>query len=155
MKKKDCAQVCSGSCSEELSDVRCGEVVPPDEMSPECRAKCDAELSSRLTCTAGHADVTVFSAADRDKAESLRSALSRGFTSVLNVEQGPQVVLGRSAENLQSSLVALEETSSETPGLKKKVTSCLGSAREKQESAKAILDAISESSIALVGATKL
>jgi hypothetical protein len=154
MKGKECKGSCLGSCSETFSDVRCGEMLAPEEMAPECRAQCDAELSSRLTCNAGFADVTVFSAAERDKAEQLRASLSRTFGNVLTVETGNVAQLKRSAEGLTTSLGSIEESAASNPTLEKKAKGCLEAARTKQEKAIKTLDAFVETSAALVEATK-
>lgn len=154
VKGKTCEGSCFGSCSDAFSDPRCGEMVPPAEMAPECRSQCDAELSSRLACNAGFADVTVFSAAERDRAERLRAALRRALGNVLNVEQGNVSQLKRSAEGLTASLESLEETAANDASLQKKAKGCLEAVRNKQEKAIATLDAFAETSAALVESTR-
>jgi hypothetical protein len=127
-----CDGTCAGTCKDPMSDTRCAQMAPPAEMSPACRARCDADLSQRQMCVAGEAAVTVFSSADRDKGERLRASLARTFSQVLNLEHGTAPLLTQAAEGLTDSYSSLG--AADVPKqTKQKLDSCLDAAQKKHD----------------------
>jgi hypothetical protein len=128
-------------------------MAPPAEMSPECRARCDTDIASRLMCIAGHAAVTVFSSAEREQGEQLRASLARNFGQVLNLEHGAAPLLQRAAEGLSGSYQTLGD--SEVPGRKRaKFSNCLDAAQKKREASAERLEAFTDITAHLFAATR-
>lgn len=153
VKSGPCEGTCAGSCKEPLSDVRCGQVAPPPEMSPECRARCDADLSQRVMCVAGEAAVTVFSAAEREKAERLRASLARTFSQVLHLEYGATPLLQHAAAGLDPSYASLREAGA-PERTRESLASCLDAAQAKHEAAAARLEQFGVITTRLVESTR-
>jgi hypothetical protein len=136
-----------------MSDTRCSQVAPPAEMSPECRARCDVDLSQRLMCVAGEAAVTVFASAEREKGERLRASLQRTFSQVLTLEHGAAPLLKQASEGLSESYASLKDA--EAPArTKKKLTSCLDAAQKKHEAASKRLEGFGVLTTKLVESTR-
>jgi hypothetical protein len=153
-KKQPCGGKCLGTCSDAMSDLQCADVLPPAEITPECRAQCDAELASRQQCGGAYAEVTVFSAADKAKGDQLKNALEKRLAMVLTIESGMDTALLRASEGLKAALSALSETAEGEQGVKSKIGSCLAAAEVKQQKAHATFESFSKSSAELVAAIR-
>jgi hypothetical protein len=153
VKSGPCEGTCAGTCKEPMSDPRCGQVAPPAEMSTECRARCDADLSQRVMCVAGEAGVTVYASAEREKGERLRASLARTFAQVQNLEHGAAPLLKQAAEGLNDSYESLQ--SSDAPErTKTKLADCLAAAQEKHSQAAKRIDAFGIMTTKLVESTR-
>jgi hypothetical protein len=152
-KSGPCEGTCAGSCKDPMSDTRCEQVSPPAEMSTECRARCDADLSQRLMCVAGEAGVTVFSSAEREKGERLRASLARTFSQMLTLEYGAAPLLKRAAEGLSDSYASLKDAGA-PERTQKKLETCLGVAQKKHDAAAQRLEQFGTITTKLVESTR-
>lgn len=83
-----CEGTCSGKCSAEMKAPKCeGEVKPP-EMSAECKANCDANVTAKAECKPAKVGLVITGAADADAAAKLKATLEKNLPAVLKVAIG-------------------------------------------------------------------
>jgi hypothetical protein len=83
-----CDGQCTGSCSVEMKAPKCtGEVKPP-EMSADCKAHCNADVSAKMECTPAKVGLAITGAADAKLAASLQGTIEKNFPLILKVAIG-------------------------------------------------------------------
>lgn len=86
--KAECKGTCSGSCSVEMKAPKCtGEVKPP-EMSADCKAQCDAQVSAKLECSPARVIVKIEGAADAKAVGQFKGAIEKNAPIILKVALG-------------------------------------------------------------------
>lgn len=133
--KADCEGTCSGGCSVEFKEPRCTGNVKPPEMSAECKAKCDAEVSGKLECTPGHAYARAEGAADVQAAAKLRAAIEKNLPALLKVSVGMKDNLAGVAGNVQASLEGVRGAVTAGGASALKVAGCLAASIDAQAKA--------------------
>jgi len=129
-----CEGTCTGKCSAEFKEPKCtGEVKPP-EMSADCKAHCDADVSAKMDCTPAQIGVTATGAADAKALEQLKATLEKNLPLVLKVSIGMGERASKAAANAQA---VVEGVASNVQGLAAtgggqaaltagQITACLG-----------------------------
>lgn len=131
-----CDGTCTGSCSAEFKEPKCtGEVKPP-EMSADCKAHCDADVSGKMECTPAQAGLTISGAADAKVADQLKTTLEKNLPLVLKVaigmgDRAAKVAGNVSAvvEGIQGSVQEIAQTSGDAAKasmIAGQITACLG-----------------------------
>lgn len=83
-----CEGTCSGTCSVEMKEPSCsGELTPPN-VSAECKASCDAKLSSDVVCTPAKVVLKIEGAADAEAAAKYKAAIEKNLPAVLKIAIG-------------------------------------------------------------------
>jgi hypothetical protein len=83
-----CSGTCSGSCDVEFKEPKCSGQVKPPEMSAECQANCDAELSGKVECVPARVVVKIEGGADAEAGAKLVKAIEANLPALLKVTQG-------------------------------------------------------------------
>lgn len=129
-----CEGTCTGKCSTEIKEPKCtGEVKPP-EMSADCKAHCDTNVSAKMECTPAQVGVTVTGAADAKAFETLKLTLEKNLPLVLKVAIGMGERAGKVAANGQAVVEGVSANIQEIAGTgggqaaltAGQITACLG-----------------------------
>ena len=129
-----CEGTCTGKCSTEFKEPKCtGEVKPP-EMSADCKAHCDANVSAKMECTPAQVGITVTGAADVKAFETLKATLEKNLPLVLKVAIGMGERAAKVATNAQVVVEGITSNVSEIAGTgggqaaltAGQITACLG-----------------------------
>ncbi len=131
-----CEGTCTGKCSAEFKEPKCtGEVKPP-EMSADCKAHCDTNVSARMECTPAQVGLAISGAADAQLAAKLQATVEKNFPLVIKVAIGMGERAAKVAANAQAVVEGIQgsiETIAKTSGDPAKagmiggqITACLG-----------------------------
>lgn len=129
-----CEGTCTGKCSVEFKEPKCtGEVKPP-EMSADCKAHCDTNVSAKMECTPAQVGVTVTGGADAKALASLKGTLEKNLPLVLKVAIGMGERAGKVAANGQAVVEGVSSNITEIAGTgggqaaltAGQITACLG-----------------------------
>ena len=129
-----CEGTCTGKCSAEFKEPKCtGEVKPP-EMSADCKAHCDTNVSAKMECTPAQVGVTITGGADAKALASLKGTLEKNLPLVLKVAIGMGERAGRIAANGQAVVEGVSANITEIAGTgggqaaltAGQITACLG-----------------------------
>jgi hypothetical protein len=131
-----CEGTCSGKCSAEFKEPKCtGEVKPP-EMSADCKAHCDAQVSGKMECTPAQVGLAISGATDTKAAAQLQATIEKNFPLLLKVaigvgERGVKLAGNVSAvvEGVTGSVEAIAKTSGDPAKaslIAGQITGCLG-----------------------------
>ncbi|HEU4405249.1 MAG TPA: hypothetical protein VFS43_08160, partial [Polyangiaceae bacterium] len=101
--KGKCEGTCTGGCSVEMKEPKCTGDVQMPKVSAECKAKCDAELATKLECTP--ARVKVVFAGDAKAGAKLATALEKNLPLMLKVAVGMK---GRAQDAVASVKASVE-----------------------------------------------
>ena len=86
--KAKCEGTCSGDCSVKFKEPKCsGEMTPP-QMSADCKAHCDTQMSTKAECTPAKVGVAITGAADAKAAAALKTAFENNLGLILKVAIG-------------------------------------------------------------------
>jgi hypothetical protein len=131
-----CEGTCSGKCSAEFKEPKCNGEVKPPEMSADCKAHCDADVSGKLQCTPAQVGLAITGAADAQAAVKLQATVEKNFPLVLKVAIGmgeriPKLAANVQAvvEGIQGSVTAIAQTSGDATKatmIAGQITACLG-----------------------------
>lgn len=126
----NCEGTCTGKCSVTMTQPRCtGEIVPP-EMSAECKAECDAQLSADLHCTQPSVGAKFTGAKDAEAAAKLSAALRAHLPAILKVSMGMKNSVVKASGNIKTVaegvLGSVEEIAKGSAKAAAKVTMCVG-----------------------------
>jgi hypothetical protein len=138
--KSECGGTCSGTCSVEFKEPKCSGEVKPPEMSAECKANCDAEISAKLDCTPASVVVKLEGAADAEAASKLRAALEANLPALLKVTLGMKGRLDEVMGSVQASLEGASAAVKGGGGAALKVAGCFASSIEAQAKASASIN---------------
>jgi hypothetical protein len=152
--KKECSGTCQGSCSEDMELVRCGAVLAPPEMVPECAAMCNAKMTREVHCLAGNVDIQVYNSTKEGAGAKLQGALKKGIDVLSQADDGMRQQFDRATERLTTAFDTVEEAIANEQKVKQDVGGCLESAKEEFEDTKAALEKIREASQAVFLAAK-
>ncbi len=83
-----CAGTCTGDCSVSMSAPRCTGTVKPPAMSASCKAKCEAQIQAKASCTPPHVWIKISGAADELAAARLRDTIEKNMPAILDVGRG-------------------------------------------------------------------
>jgi hypothetical protein len=102
-----CSGKCSGECSEPFQDATCSGELTVLKLSAECKARCDAQVASKISCTGRRIEVRIEQSEDALAAARLKSAIEAHLPELLDisVELRPKFV--GTAENVTTSLQAV------------------------------------------------
>lgn len=153
-KKKQCNGICQGACSEELTAERCGGVLAPPEMVPECGALCSAQMSKQVNCLAGNVDIQVYNSTKEGAGAKLKASLGKGAGVLLEADEGMRAQLDRAAGGVQAAFDSVQEALSSDEKSKKRVGRCLQTAKDEFEAARKALEKVREASQAVFFAAK-
>ena len=103
-----CKGECSGKCDVEMKAPKCSGEVKPPEMSAECKANCDAEVSGKLECRPATVNVKIDGAADAQAATKLKAALTANLPAILKVTLGMKGKLEGVVKNVEASIKGVE-----------------------------------------------
>ncbi len=131
-----CDGTCTGKCSAEFKEPKCtGEITPP-QVSAECKAHCDGQVTAKLDCQPAQVGVVITGAADAKLAERYKGALEKNLPGVFKIAIAmPERLVKVSAngkavaEGVQSSFEAVAKTSSDKAHaalLVTNLTACFG-----------------------------
>ncbi len=129
-----CEGTCTGKCSAEFKEPKCtGEVKPP-EMSADCKAHCDANVSAKMECTPAQVGVAITGGADVKALETLKATLEKNLPLVLKVAIGMGERAGKVAANAQAVVEGVSANVAELAGTgggqaaltTGQITACLG-----------------------------
>ena len=131
-----CEGTCSGKCSAEMKAPKCtGEVKPP-EMSADCKAHCDADVSAKMTCTPAKVGLAITGSADAKAEAQFKAAVEKNFPLILKVAVGMGERAAKLAgeikvviEGVQGSVEAIAKTSGDAKKatmVAGQITACLG-----------------------------
>ena len=84
-----------------------GEVKPP-EMSAECKANCDAEVTAKMECRPATVMVKIDGAADAQAAAKLKGALTPNLPALLKVTMGMKGKIEGVVKNVEASIKGVE-----------------------------------------------
>jgi hypothetical protein len=130
--KGSCSGTCTGECSVEMKAPSCtGEVKPP-EMSAECKANCDAQVSGEVECTKPQVIVSISGAADMEAATKLQAALRANLPALIQVTVGMKDTLARVSSSVQASVEGLQAVVQGGGDAALKVGGCVAAALEAQ-----------------------
>ncbi len=131
-----CEGTCSGKCSAEMKAPKCDGEVKPPQMSADCKAHCDANVSAKMECTPAKVGLAITGAADAKIAEKLQATIEKNFPLVLKVaigvgERGAKMAanVGAVVEGVSGSIKAIAETSGDPAKaglIGGQITACLG-----------------------------
>lgn len=110
--KATCEGSCSGGCSVELKEPKCSGEVKPPEMSAECKASCDAQVSGKVECVPAEVRVSVAGAADAEAATKLKAALKNNLPALLKVTLGMKAKVERAVANVKATLDGVKAVAS-------------------------------------------
>lgn len=132
-----CAGTCTGKCSAEFKEPKCSGEVKPPQMSADCKAHCDANVSTKLECTPAEVGLVVSGGADAALASKLKATVEKNFPLVLKVavgigERGVKTAGSVQAvvEGVSGSVQAIAQTSGDPAKaglIAGQITSCLSS----------------------------
>jgi len=129
-----CDGTCTGKCSAELKEPKCtGEVKPP-EMSADCKAHCDTNVSAKMECTPAQVGVTITANGDAKALAALKGTLEKNLPLVLKVAIGMGERAGKVAANGQAVVEGVSANITEIAGTgggqaaltAGQITACLG-----------------------------
>jgi len=134
--KAKCEGTCTGNCTAEMKAPKCtGEVKPP-QMSADCKAHCDANVSAKMECTPAKAGLVVTGATDAALTAKLQGTIEKNFPLVLKVAIGVGERGAKMAANVQvvvegvsGSVKAIAQTSGDPAKagiIAGQITACLG-----------------------------
>ena len=106
--KGQCKGECSGKCDVEMKAPKCSGEVKPPEMSAECKANCDAEVSAKMECRPATVMVKIDGAADAQAAMKLKAALTANLPALLKVTMGMKGKLEGVVKNVEASIKGVE-----------------------------------------------
>lgn len=135
-----CDGTCTGECSVKMEAPKCtGEVKPP-EMSAECKANCDAEVSAELECHPAQVMVAIEGSADAEAATKLKTALQNGLPLLLKVTMGFKGAAEEVAGEVKASLEGVKGVVQGGADAALKVGPCIAAALEAQVQATASIN---------------
>jgi len=102
--KGKCEGTCSGGCSVEIKEPKCSGEVKPPEMSAECKANCDAQVSGKVECTPARVTVKLEGSADAQAASKLKVAIEKNLPALLKVTLGMKGKLEGVMANVKASI---------------------------------------------------
>jgi hypothetical protein len=131
-----CEGTCTGKCSVEMKAPKCtGEVKPP-EMSADCKAHCDADVSAKMTCTPAKVGLAITGAADAKAEAQYKAAIEKHLPLILKIAIGMGDRAAKLAgevkvvvEGVQGSIEAIAKTSGDAKNatmVAGQITACLG-----------------------------
>jgi hypothetical protein len=131
-----CEGTCTGKCSAEFKEPKCtGEVKPP-EMSADCKAHCDTNVSAKMECTPAQVGLAITGAGDAQLAAKLQATVEKNFPLVIKVAIGMGERAAKVAANAQAVVEGIQgsiETIAKSSGDATKatmiggqITACLG-----------------------------
>jgi hypothetical protein len=133
--KGECKGECSGKCTAEFKEPKCSGEVKPPQMSADCKAKCDGEISAKAECKPAKIFVKIEGAADFEAANKLKAAFEKNLPTLLKISMGMKGKL----EGVEASAKAgLEEVAGTVKGAgvgALKVASCFASSLDAQAKA--------------------
>jgi hypothetical protein len=103
-----CKGECSGKCDVEMKAPKCSGEVKPPEMSAECKANCDAEVSAKMECRPATVMVKIDGAADAQAAAKLKGALTANLPALLKVTMGMKGKVEGVVKNVEASIKGVE-----------------------------------------------
>lgn len=80
-----CSGTCTGSCSAKMQAPKCTGNVSPPKVSADCKAKCDAQVHAKASCTRAHVILKITGAADPEVEAKLRAAVEKNLPLVVSV----------------------------------------------------------------------
>ncbi len=99
-----CSGTCSGSCDVEMKAPKCSGEIKPPEMSAECKASCDAQVSGKLECTPASVNLKMSGAADMEAATKLKAAIEANLPGILKVTLGMKGRIEGAIDNVKASI---------------------------------------------------
>jgi len=102
--KGSCSGMCSGSCNVEFKEPKCSGEVKPPEMSAECKANCDAQVSGKVECVPAQVSASIDGSADAEAAGKLKAALEKHLPALLKVTMGMKGRLEGVGENVTAAI---------------------------------------------------
>lgn len=131
-----CEGTCTGKCSAEMKAPKCtGEVKPP-QMSADCKAHCDANVTTKMECKPAKVGLAITGAADAALSAKLQSTVEKNFPAILKVavgigDRGIKMAANVQtvAEGVTGSVKAIAETSGDPAKatmIAGQITACLG-----------------------------
>jgi hypothetical protein len=133
--KATCEGSCSGGCSVEIKEPKCSGEVKPPEMSAECEANCDAQVSGKVECQPARVAVKLQGGADAAAGAKLKAALEKNLPAILKVTLGMRGRLEGVAANVQASLEGVQAAVQGGGAAALKVAGCFASSLKAQADA--------------------
>ncbi len=103
-----CGGECTGSCSVKMEAPKCSGEVKPPEMSADCKASCDAQVSGKLECTPAKVTLKATGAADAAAADKLVAAIDANLPAVLKVAIGMKDNVIKTAGNVKAVIEGVQ-----------------------------------------------
>jgi hypothetical protein len=97
-----CQGTCTGSCSAKMEAPKCTGTLKPPSMSADCKAKCDAQVQAKASCTPPHVLVRIIGAADAATSTKLQAALEKDLPMILDVAIGTAKNIGQIVVGVKS-----------------------------------------------------
>ena len=99
----ECKGTCSGGCSAEMEAPKCTGKLEPPKVSAECKAKCDASVQAKASCTPPHLALKITGAADAAAQAKFQAAVEKNLPGVITVAVG----MGKHIVELAGSMEAV------------------------------------------------
>lgn len=124
-----CEGECSGECSVKMEAPKCSGEVKPPEMSAECKASCDAEVSGKLECTPAKVTLKATGSANAEAASKLVAAIEANLPAILKVAIGMKDKVVKVAGNVTAVVEGIQGgitgMAKGGPTMAAKVTACI------------------------------
>ena len=125
----DCSGTCSGTCSVEMKEPKCSGTVEPPQVSADCKAQCDAEVSGKLECTPARVVVKVTGSADAAAAAQFKAALEKNLAGVVKVAVGMkdriEGVVASVQGVVEGAQAAVQASASAGPAVAAQLSACV------------------------------
>jgi hypothetical protein len=83
-----CPGTCTGTCSAEMTAAKCtGEIAPPN-LGPDCKAKCDTQMSAGMVCSPSIIGIGIAGAMDPKAASTFKSATEKNLPAIAKLAVG-------------------------------------------------------------------
>jgi hypothetical protein len=138
--KGECKGECTGKCDVEMKAPKCSGEVKPPEVSAECKASCDAEVSGKLECRPATVFARIDGSADVQAANKLKAALQANLPAILKVSMGMKGKLEGVVSNVQASLEGVQAAVTGGGAAALKVAGCFAASLEAQAKASVQID---------------
>lgn len=135
-----CDGECSGECSVKMEAPKCSGKVTPPEMSADCKANCNAELTAKMECQPAQVNVSIAGAADAEAAAKLKTALSNNLGSLLKVTMGMKGALEGALADVQTTVEGASAAVKGGAQAALKVGGCIAAAMQAQVQASASIN---------------
>lgn len=124
----ECKGTCSGGCSAEMEAPKCTGKLEPPKVSAECKAKCDASVQAKASCTPPHLALKITGAADAAAQAKFQAAVEKNLPGVITVAVGMGKHVGELAGSMEAVINGVQAgvSAAGDPMTVGRLTACVG-----------------------------